>query len=111
MDKLNEYRRLVREKIQQHAQSKPSLGDVQVEVIFDESNDHYALVYAGWHRVYRIHGEVIHIDIRNGKIWIQHDGTPDSIAEELVKEGVPHEDIVLAYKHPDMRPHTDFAAA
>jgi hypothetical protein len=35
-------------------------------VIFDETNDHYELMYAGWNGPYRIHGSVLHIDIRQG---------------------------------------------
>ena len=111
MDTLKEYRRIVRDLIQHYAQFKPSHGDVQVEVIFDESNDHYELMYAGWSGKYRIHGPVLHIDIRNGKVWIQHDGIEDGVAEELVKAGIPREHIVLAFKHPEMRPHTDYATA
>ena len=111
MDNLNHYRKVIRELIETYAQYQPACGDVQIEVIFDEANDHYELVYAGWHRTYRIHGSVIHIDIRNEKIWIQYDGTEDGIAEELVKAGIPHDRIVLAFKPPEIRPHTDFAVA
>jgi hypothetical protein len=84
---------------------------VQVEVIFDDTNDHYELIYAGWNGPYRIHGSVVHIDIRQEKIWIQHDGTEESIAEELVAAGVPRDRIVLAFKPPEIRPHTGFAVA
>ena len=87
------------------------MGEVEVEVVFDETNDHYELLFNGWNMPYRIQGPVIRIDIRNGKIWIQHDGTYESVAEELVAEGVPHEHIVLAYRLPRMRPHTGFAMA
>ena len=38
---------------------------------------HYELMYAGWNGPYRIHGSVLHVDIRNGKVWIQHDGTEE----------------------------------
>ena len=41
----------------------------------------------------------MHLDIIDGKIWIQHDGTEIGVANELVEMGVPKEDIVLAY-HP-----------
>lgn len=111
MDTLNNYRRIIRDLINEYAQYKPANADVQIEVIIDEANDHYELVYAGWGGLYRIHGSVLHIDIRNGKIWIQHDGTEDGVANELVKAGVPRDHIVLAFKHPDIRPHTDFAVA
>lgn len=109
MDKLDEYRRIIKETIQHYAQFKPSHGEVETEVLFDEAQDHYHLVYAGWNGVYRIHGNVLHIDIRNGKVWIQHDGTESGIAEELVEKGIPRDKIVLAFKHPSVRPHTDFA--
>ncbi len=111
MDEVNRYRKIIRELIQNYAQYQPARGDVQIEVIFDESNDHYELMYAGWNGPYRIHGSVLHIDIRNEKIWIQYDGTHAGIADELVKAGVPHNRIVLAFKPPEIRPHTDFAVA
>lgn len=111
MAELDHYRQIIRDLIQEYAQYEPSVGDVQVEVIFDKVNDHYELVYAGWSGPYRIHGSVLHIDIRDGKVWIQHDGTEEGIAEELVKAGIPRAQIVLAYKPPEIRPHTDFAVA
>ena len=111
MDAVDEYRRVVRELIRRYAETKPSLGDVQVEIVFDEANDHYELMYAGWHRHYRIHGSVLHLDIRGGKVWIQYDGTEEGVAEELVKAGIPRDHIVLAFKPPDVRKLTDYAVA
>lgn len=111
MENLNEYRRIIRNLISTYAQFRPSLGDVQIEVIFDEANDHYELVYAGWNGPYRIHGSVLHLDIRDGKVWIQYDGTEDGIANELVKAGIGRDRIVLAFKPPEIRPYTDFAVA
>jgi hypothetical protein len=111
MDNLSRYRNIIRGLIQEYAKYQPARGDVQIEVILDEANDHYELMYAGWNGPYRIHGSVLHIDIRDGKIWIQHDGTEDGIAEELVKAGVPRDRIVLAFKPPEIRPHTEFAVA
>jgi hypothetical protein len=111
MDSLNEYRRVIREVIRDYERFEPSVGEVQSEVVFDEANDHYELVHSGWNGIYRIHGSVLHIDIRDGKVWIQHDGTPDGIADTLVAAGIPRDHIVLAYKHPEIRPHTGFARA
>lgn len=110
MDKLEEYRRIIRQTIEHYAQFKPSYGDTQVEKVFDETQDHYELMYSGWNGDYRIHGSVLHVDIRDGKVLIQHDGTEEGIAEELVEKGIPRDKIVLALKHPSIRPHTDFAA-
>jgi hypothetical protein len=111
MDDLTRYRQIIRALIQDCAQYRPSRGDVQIEVIFDEGNDHYELMYAGWNGPYRIHGSVLHLDIRGDKVWIQHDGTEEGIAERLVSGGIPRDRIVLAFKSPDIRPHTGYATA
>ena len=111
MDTLTQYRQIIRAVVQEYAQYKPAMGDVQIEVICDEANDHYELMYAGWHKTYRIHGSVLHIDIRNGKVWIQHDGTEEGVAEELVASGIPRDHIVLAFKPPEVRPYTEYAVA
>lgn len=109
MDRVAMYRGIVKGLIEEYAQFKPSLGEVAVETVFDETRDHYELVYAGWHGHRRIHGSVLHIDIRGGKVWIQFDGTEEGVAEELVAKGIPREDIVLAFHSPDVRKHTAYA--
>ena len=111
METLEHYRRVIKEIIRSYAQYRPARGDVQIEVVFDDAQDHYELIYAGWNDIYRIHGSVLHVDIRNGKVWIQHDGTEDGIADQLVATGIPRDHIVLAFKPPEIRPHTGFASA
>ena len=111
MDRGVTYREIVKRLITQYAQIKPAVGEVEIETIFDETNDHYELMYSGWHKRRRIHGSVIHVDIRNDKVWIQRDGTEGGIAEELVQAGIPREHIVLAFHSPELRQHTEFAVA
>ncbi|ETX00458.1 MAG: hypothetical protein ETSY1_11130 [Candidatus Entotheonella factor] len=86
-------------------------GDDQVEAqtLFDRERDHYQMIYVGWHGRKRIFGPVLHIDIRDHKIWIQWNGTEDDIAAELVALGVPKHDIVLGFHSPVMRPFTEYA--
>src|SRR3954469_7954084 len=109
MEYLAYYRKTIRQMIEDHAQYQPSVGEVEVETIFDEHKDHYELIYAGWTGDYRVHGSVIHIDIRNGKIYIQHDGTEEGVANQLVEAGISPSRIVLAFKPPELRPYTEFA--
>ncbi|MFB3041155.1 MAG: element excision factor XisI family protein, partial [Candidatus Poribacteria bacterium] len=40
--------------------------------------------------------------------WIQHDGTEEGIALDLVNEGIPKSDIVLAFHSRQVREHTDY---
>lgn len=109
MDKLTQYRRVIQEILQEYAAIKPSYGDVEMELIIDPTRDHYQLLSIGWNKLERIHGTLLHIDIRDEKIWIQHDGTEEGVANRLVEQGVPKGDIVLAFHPPYKRPYTDFA--
>jgi cytochrome oxidase Cu insertion factor (SCO1/SenC/PrrC family) len=90
-------------------QYKSAYGDVEREAIVDTTRDHYQLMTVGWNKYQRIHSTLLHIDIRNGKIWIQYDGTEEGVVNRLLELGVPHEDIVLAFHPPYKRPYTNFA--
>jgi hypothetical protein len=56
-----------------------------------------------------VHGSVIHLDIIDGKVWLQYDGTTRPVADELMAAGIPREDIVLGFHPADVRPLTKFA--
>ncbi len=111
MDRLTTYRKIIKDLITQYAQIKPAYGDIEIEAIFDETSDHYELIYTGWDEHRRIHGCVLHIDIKGDKVWIQHDGLEGGVAEELVEAGIPREHIVLGFQPPQVRPYTQYATA
>ena len=111
MDRVSSYREIVKDLISRYAQYKPAYGEIEVETVFDETRDHYEMMYTGWDGYRRIHGQVLHIDLRGGKVWIQHDGTDGGVAEELVAAGIPRDHIVLGFQLPSVRQHTAFAAA
>jgi len=109
MDKLETYRTYVQNLLREYGAYKPSHGEVEVEQIIDPAHDHYQLVNVGWHGQRRIYGCFLHLDIINGKIWIQHNGLEDDIAEELVKMGAPKQDIVIGFHAPYKRQFTEYA--
>ena len=111
MDRMTDYRPIIRNVLSPYAEIRYANGDIQNEVIFDEEHDRYLVVSVGWDRTKRIHGALIHLDIHNGKVWIQRDGTEHGIARELVAAGIPKEQIVLGFHPADVRPHTEYAAA
>lgn len=85
--------------------------ETDLEVIADETHNQYQLMRVGWHRESRIRKQIFYVRIKNGKFWIEEDWTQEGIANELVRLGVPREEIVLAFNPPEMRPYTEFAAA
>ncbi|MBD2447704.1 XisI protein [Nostoc sp. FACHB-152] len=109
MDKIEHYRQLIKQIITEHAQLSSNSDTVKSELIIDRENDHYQLAYVGWQGDKRVFGPVMHFDIQNGKIWIQYNGTEESVAERLVKLGVPHSDIVIGFHSPFKRQFTAYA--
>ena len=59
MDQLATYREIIKKLITEYAQFKPAYGDIEIETIFDEANEHYEMMYTGWDRQWRIHGSVL----------------------------------------------------
>ncbi|MBD2577205.1 XisI protein [Oscillatoria sp. FACHB-1406] len=110
MDRLN-YRELIQTVIQQHANEYPPNNEIQANLLFDERRDRYLLLYIGWRGEERFHGCPIHIDLIDGKIWIQQDFTEEGLAQQLVELGVPKSDIILGFRAPYVRQFTGFAVA
>ncbi|WP_413164712.1 XisI protein [Capilliphycus salinus ALCB114379] len=110
MDKIDHYRQLIRELLIERSKLRSPNSPIESQTVFDTENDHYQLVKVGWRdSSTRIYGCVLHVDIKDGKIWIQYDGTENAIADQLVERGVPKSDIVLAYHAPHVRQYTEFA--
>jgi hypothetical protein len=77
---------------------------------FDRTNNHFMLLWVGWHGQRRVHNVILHLDIVDNKIWIQADNTPNGVAPELEEAGIAKEQIVLAFYPLEHRQHTSYAA-
>lgn len=110
MERLD-YRELVKKVIYQHSIEQSEEDADKAQIVFDTDRDRYLLLYVGWRDEERIHGCPIHIDIKEGKIWIQRDFTEEGLANQLVELGVPKTDIVLGFRVPYVRQFTGFAVA
>ncbi|MBX9257101.1 XisI protein [Desmonostoc muscorum CCALA 125] len=109
MDKIKHYRQLIKQILTEHAEITNNTHTVNSQLIIDSKNDHYQLAYVGWQGDKRVFGPVMHFDIQNGKIWIQYNGTEESVAERLVELGVPRSDIVIGFHSPFKRQFTSYA--
>ncbi len=107
MEKLN-YPQVVQKIIKVHLANLKD-DETEVQLILDLERHHYLLMLVGWHNQRREYGSLIHIDIKDEKIWIQSDGTEVGVANELVEAGVPQKDIVLGFKSPFKRQFAEYA--
>lgn len=94
MDKLNHYRQTIQDLLTEKAQHKPIGGDIEPETVFDPTTDRYLLIHLGWNDQQRIYYCVLHLEIRDQKIWIQQNQTDSSITQELIEKGIPPHDII-----------------
>ncbi len=109
MERLEQYRQIIREILGEHATTNDP--DIECQLIFDTEHDRYQIVDVGWQGLKRIYACYMHIDIKDGKIWIQHNMTEVDLGEELVEKGVPRSDIILGLHPPYKRPYTNYGVA
>jgi len=110
MDKVSKYRDCIQNLLIKYKSNSIS-QNVEIEAISDITNNHYQIVNVGWNKKKRIYGCAFHIDIKNEKVWIQHNATDIEIAKELVELGVPKEDIVLGFQTEYRRKFSDYAVS
>jgi hypothetical protein len=89
----------------------PDVVNLKAKTVFDDVSTSYLVVVEGWKDVKRLHGCIVHVEIKDSKIWIQQDGTEDGIAGDLLRAGISKENIVLGFKSPQSRKYTGFAVA
>ncbi|RUT01353.1 hypothetical protein DSM106972_069040 [Dulcicalothrix desertica PCC 7102] len=75
MAKIDEYREAIQKMLAEYAERDSDEEEVELQKVFDTKHDHYQLIYVGWDNRKRIFGLVMHLDIKNEKIWIQWNGT------------------------------------
>ena len=113
MDKLSEYPKLIQRILNKYVElcNRRPNPNLETFLIINEQKQHYIWMNLGWNNGERIAGMTVYVRIRDGKFWIEEDWTEDGIANDLVRAGVPKEDIVLAFHEPTMRQYTDFTLA
>jgi hypothetical protein len=111
MERLERYRQAIQSLLSSYVRSESSESGIETQLICDRDRDHYQLVSLGWQGDRRFYSCLMHLDIKNGKIWIQRNQTDLLIAQQLVALGVPREDIVLGLQPEYARPDTGYGVA
>ena len=112
MDRLKYYRRIIQDVLTDYHQLNEKSDSTTLSALaFDEVRDQYLLLLMGWHKDERIKSVMIHIRLKDNKIWIEEDWTEDGVATDLLQKGITREEIVLAFHPPHVRQYTEFAIA
>ena len=111
MDKITKYKSFIKKAIKRHYHPSDSdYTEFERQLVFDDKRGHYFLIDVGWDNHKRIFECHLHIDLKDGKIWIRQDWT-EGVVDDFLEMGVPKEDIVLAFQAPYKRPYTEFSVA
>jgi hypothetical protein len=111
MDKLERYRICIQTLLEKYSQFQSRNEEVESALFFDPIRDHYQLMRVGWKGLERVYYTVLHFDIKDEKIWLQHNATDIDIGQELVEMGILKEDIVLGLHPSYKRPYTGYGVA
>jgi hypothetical protein len=76
--------------------------------VVDREHDPYEVMPVGWNGDRLIHGLILPIDIHDGKVWIEYNGSDARIGEELAAAGIARDDIVLGFHPAELRPLTGY---
>jgi len=111
---VENYRKIIKQLLMTYSQIPYVHDDLLDETIFDDDSGRYLLVTVGWQGAKRINTIVLHLDLRDEKVWIQCNNTDQDIAQELAELGIAAEDIVVpiaANPTIEVKETSTFAAA
>ena len=90
--------------------ARSQAGSVRTVSVFDEASNQYQVLNIGWDESgKRIFQPMIHLELLNGKIWIQENLTDLDIAKVFLEYDIEKSDIVLSLHSPGLRQFSEYA--
>jgi XisI protein len=106
--KLNQAKRIIREVLQELV-GKDSRGIIHYDAIFDDEHGRYQVLSIGFEGLRQVIHPLAYLEIKEGLIWLHADNTDYGIAEELERQGIGKDQIVLGFQPASVRQYTDYA--
>ncbi len=111
MEKITHYQRVIKSVLAAYLATMPPDSDEEVYLVEDATQLNYLIYHNVWRHDSRSYGCLLHVRIKNEKVYVEYDGTDEAFADLFATAGIPKHDIVLAFHAPAKRPYTDFAVA
>jgi hypothetical protein len=113
MEKLESYKQIIKKVLNYYIELDRKTPEPNMEYILvaDDANGHYLWKTIGWEGSKHIDLTTVYVRLKDNKIYIEEDFSEEGIAGDLLREGIPASDIVLAFHEPSMRQYTEFAVA
>ena len=112
MDTVKKYQEIIINLLSDFTSKGLANPGLEKQLIADNERNRFQVIVFGWeNRDKLVNSVLIHLEIKDGKIWIQQNWTEVEIAKELMDKGVPKSDIVLVFLPEYMRADTEFEVA
>lgn len=110
LSKVDRYRQVMMQFLLEQS-GEGGLEGIESQPIFDQQRDRYLILSQGWRGQERVYWVVMHLELRDGKVWIQRNQTEVDIEAELLALGIPQTEIVLGIIPPEYRALAGFVEA
>ena len=111
MEKIAHYQQIIKSILNDYVATMQSNLDEEIYLVEDPYKMNYLIYHNAWKHSSRNYGCILHIRIKNEKIYIEYDGTDEGFGDVFAEAGIPHTEIVLAFHAPAKRSYTGFAVA
>ena len=109
MDRLTLFRQTLRQIINEYHDYLPQQEGIDVVTICDDENGQYALLEVGWHYPQRIYNTLVHVQIKDKRIWVEQDWTKRGIVQDLLDRGIRPDEIEQGNIAPMLRAFSQLA--
>lgn len=111
MDRLKKYQTAIIKLVNaQAAIAQNSIDQTQTQAVLDTKNHHYLLLQLGWEEDVFLHHCLLHIDLKDGKVWVQQNWMDIDLEALLEAGGIDKSDIVAGFL-PDFERQLQVVAA
>ena len=111
MEKIAQYQKIIKKTLDDYILTMQSNLDEEIYLVEDLNKFNYLIYHNTWKHDSRSYGCILHVRIKNEKIYIEYDGTDEGFADVFAELGISRQDIVLAFHAPAKRSYTGFAVA
>ena len=110
--KIENYQTIITKILEDYANSfNQTPKSIEAKLVFDYERHSFQVLNVGWRKDEYYFYIVLHLDIKNNKVWLNENRTDISIAQMLVEQGIPKSDIVLGLQSPETRAFSGYAVA
>lgn len=112
MDKLKQYKKILKEVFTcQTADPFSNAPTLEQQLIINKEESQFIVMVIGWMEEEYKHFSLLHVQLKDGKVWLHQNNTDEDIGAILEKKGIPKSEMVVGFLTSFERELSDYAVA